>query len=173
MGLRKLSDLAGFHTVPTDFTRPKQEQRGATMKSLLWWMRAVGSLYIFVFLAAAVLRLPIRGEGPEGILAAADAHDPTAIFVLDTWTMFGLMMGAVGVGLLRFSREPDRAGALVWTVLGIELCGIATDIVKLSHGYVLVPPVVWMAIHAVAVVTGYLSLRGAAKGVPRTALMQG
>jgi hypothetical protein len=143
------------------------------MKSLPWWMRAVGSLYIFVFLAAAVLRLPIRGEGPAGILAAAEAHDPTAIFILDTWTMFGLMMGAVGVGLLRFSREPDRAAALVWTVMGIELCGIVTDIVKLSHGYVVGPPVVWMAIHAAVIVTGYLSVRGAGRSVSRTALMQG
>jgi hypothetical protein len=131
------------------------------MKSLQWWMRAVGALYVFVFFAAAVLRLPVRAEGPSGLLAQAEAHDPTAIFVLDTWTTLGLTMGAVGIALLAFSRAPERAGALVWAAVGIELAGIVTDITKLAHGYVLTPPLVWMGIHATAIVTGVLFLRGA------------
>jgi hypothetical protein len=133
------------------------------MTKLRWWMRLMGALYVFVFFAAAVLRLPIRAEGPAGILERAEAHDLTAIFILDTWTTFGLFMLAVGVGLLRFSRAPHAARALVWTVMGLELSGLVTDISKLSHGSVLAPPIVWMAIHTAAIVTGYLFLRSASR----------
>jgi hypothetical protein len=129
------------------------------MRNIQWWMRVVGSLYLFVFVAAAVLRLPIRAEGPPGLLAQAEVHDPTAIFVLDTWTMFGLTMGALGVGLLCFSREPEQARALVWSVMGVEMVGIATDINKLAHGDVVVPSVVWIVIHATAIATGYVWVR--------------
>jgi hypothetical protein len=123
-------------------------------------MRVVGALYVFVFFSAAVLRLPIRAEGPAGVLARAGAYDPAAIFILDTWTMFGLFMAAVGLALLFFSRAAERARALVWTVMGIELAGIMTDINKLLHAYVIGPPIVWMVIHAAVIATGYAFLRG-------------
>jgi hypothetical protein len=67
--------------------------------------------------------------------------------------------------VLFFSREPERARSLVWTVMGIELVGIVTDLHKLSHGYVVGPPIVWMLIHTAAIVTGYLCLQGARRAI--------
>src|SRR5229473_8403811 len=131
------------------------------MTSLKWWMRVVGVLYVFVFVASAILRLPIRSEGPEGLLDRASAGDATARFVVDAWVTFGLYLGAVGVALLIASRVPDQARVLVGTVIGMEFAGIAADIYKIARGYELAPPVPWMVIHSVIIVTGLLFLRRA------------
>src|SRR5260221_5602429 len=98
------------------------------MTRLRWWMRVVGALYVFVFVASAILRLPIRSEGPEGLLDRASAGDATARFVVDVWGTFGLYLGAVGVALLIASRVPHHARALAGAVLGIEVAGIAAEL---------------------------------------------
>ena len=129
------------------------------MTSLKWWMRVVGALYVFLFVASAILRLPIRAEGPEGLLDRASAGDATARFVVVVWVTFGLYLGAVGVALLINSRVPEQARALVGTAMGMEFAGIAADVYKIARGYELAPPVPWMVIHSVIIVTGLLFLR--------------
>jgi hypothetical protein len=79
--------------------------------SLKWWMRAVGSLYMFLFVAAALLRIPIRAEGPPGVLEAASAGDPVARFVVDTWVTLDLELGAVGVAASPTSTRSPAVSA--------------------------------------------------------------
>ena len=124
------------------------------MNGLKWWMRVVGAVYVFGFLASSVLRLPIRAEGPPGILEHAASGDATARFVLDTWFTLGVYMGAAGIGLLVASRTPERARMLVWTVMGMELAGIVADINKVAHG-TYAAPLVWMAVHAAIIAVGF------------------
>lgn len=132
------------------------------MTRLKWWMRIVGVLYLFLFVAAAILRLPIQAEGPPGILDSATAGDPTARFVVDTWVVLGLELGVLGAALVISARTPGRAFVLVWTVLGGEMVwGIGSDIYKLFRGYDPTVPVAWMLIHSVIIVTGWFSLRAA------------
>ena len=127
-------------------------------------MRVVGALYIFLFVAAAILRLPIQAEGPPGILEHAAAGDPTANFVLDTWVVLGLLLGVIGAALLIASRIPARAIVLVWTVIGSELVwGIGSDLYKLARGYAAPVPIVWILIHSVIILTGIAALRKAEK----------
>jgi hypothetical protein len=126
-----------------------------TMRGLAWWMRAVGGLYLFVFVAAALLRLPIRDEGPAGVLERASAGDPLARFVVDTWVTLGLEVGAVGVALLIASRQAGRARALVGAVLSMETAGIVADIYKIVRGYSSPAPFVWMIIHTLVIATGW------------------
>ena len=130
------------------------------MTRLTWWMRIVGALYLFLFVAATFLRLPIRAEGPEGVLDQAAAGEPTARFVVDTWVTLGLELGVIGAALLIASRVPAQAGALVWTVIGSELVwGIGSDLYKIARGYPVTAPGIWFLIHSVIIVTGVLSLR--------------
>ena len=131
-----------------------------SMTGLVWWMRGVAILYLFVFVAATILRIPIRVEGPEGILEKAASGDPTSRFVVDTWVSFGLVFGVLGTALLIASRRPASARTLVWTVVAGEFVwGIFLDTYKISRGYDATSPVVWIIIHTLVIVTGVLFLR--------------
>jgi len=108
-------------------------------------------------------RIPIRAEGPAGIVERAAEGDPVSRFVLDTWTMFGLYMAAVGVSLLVASRDAAVAGPLVWMVMALELIGgIGIDIYKLARGYRRAAPIAWLVIHSAVIVTGFLALQSLA-----------
>lgn len=129
------------------------------MMSLTWWMRIVGLLYLFVAVVSIGPRIPIKAEGPEGVLERAASGDPIARFVLDTWTMFGLYMGAVGISLLVASRDAVSSSSLVWMVITLELVGgIGIDIYKLNRGYRRAPPITWIVIHSAVILTGLRAL---------------
>jgi BphX-like len=136
------------------------DRRGA-MTRLKLWMRAVGALYLLVFVAAALIKAPISAEGPPGVLALAAAGDATARFVVDTWVTLGLEMGAVGVALLIAARLSNQVEALVWTVCGMEVAGMIADVYQLMRGYDPKAPVTWLVIHTIVIGTGLICLRGA------------
>ena len=124
------------------------------------WMRIVGALYVALAFGMTILRLPIRVEGPPGALDLAAAGDPMARFVVDTWFTYGVELGVIGSALLIASRLPDRARALIWTVIAIEAVrGIGIDIYKLARGYEVAPMVIWMLVHGVIIATGVRCLR--------------
>ncbi len=129
------------------------------MRGLKWWMRLVGSLYVTLFVLAALLRVPIEAEGPPGTLQRAAGGDPLARFAVDTWVTLGLEFGAVGVALLLASRQADRARALLLAPLCMEVAGIFADIYKVARGYTTPAPFVWVIIHALIIVTGLRLLR--------------
>ena len=108
------------------------------MVSVTWWMRIVGVLYLFVAVVSIGPRIPIKAEGPEGVLERAASGDAIARFVLDTWTMFGLYMGAVGVSLL--------------------VGGIGIDVYKLTRGYRRAPSIAWIVVHSAVILTGLLAV---------------
>jgi hypothetical protein len=137
---------------------------------LRWWMRVVGGLYVFLFVAAALLRIPIRAEGPAGVLERASAGDPVARFVVDTWVTLGLELGAIGVALLAASHHATRARALVGAVLGMEAAGMLADIYKLARGYTSPAPFAWLVIHAAIIATGLLLLRSGREAHPSSAI---
>jgi hypothetical protein len=81
------------------------------------WMQVVGAFYLAQFVMMAIVRAPIRTFGPEGALAEADAGDPLARFLVDTWTTFGLEVAAVGVTLLIATRRRELAKGAVWKLV--------------------------------------------------------
>ena len=65
------------------------------------------------------------------------------------------VFGVFGAALLIASRAPERARALVWTVIGLELVwGIGIDIYKMARGYPVASARVWIVIHSAVIVTG-------------------
>jgi len=130
------------------------------MISLLWWLRAVGALYLVHFVAMAIARAPIRSLGPAGALERAAAGEPDARFLVDTWVMFGLESAAIGGALLLASRVPDQAHSLAWAVIGIEVFrGIIADIYVMARTRKYAVSLVWIAIHSLVIATGTLALR--------------
>jgi hypothetical protein len=130
-------------------------------------MRLVGAFYVLQAAAIVVARAPIRTFGPEGTLEQADAGEPVAGFVVDTWTTFGLEVGVIGVALLIAARAPRRATILAWTVIAIEAVrGIGTDVLQIARGNEVPGYLAWIPIHAVVIVTGLLALR-ASRGEQR------
>lgn len=129
---------------------------------LTWWLRIVGAFYLLLFVMVVFVKLPLAAFGPEGILQQAAAGDAVARFTVDTWVMFGLELGAIGVALVVASRYVERAAPLVWTVMAIELTrGIIDDIYMIAVGYEPAGYVVWIVIHSVIIAAGYLALRRA------------
>jgi len=144
------------------------------MATLTSWMRVVGVFYLLQFVMMAVVRAPIRAVGPRGALAQAEAGEPLAKFLVDTWLTFGLEVGAIGAALLVASRYPRQARGVAWTVLGIELTrGILNDVYLLARGYRVSVYAIWIVVHTLVIVTGLRCLRMARGGEEAEARMPG
>ena len=132
------------------------------MNKHIWWLRVVGVFYLLQFVAMAFVRAPIRSFGPNGALARADAGDPLAEFLVDTWFTFGLEVGAVGLCLLIATRHRALAPGVTWTVIAIEITrGILNDVYMIARGIQVPGYLVWIVIHSVVLVTGLRVLRAA------------
>ena len=132
------------------------------LTKLTWWMRIVGTFYLLLFIASAIIKIPISVLGPEGTLALSAAGDDLAMFVVDTWVILGLAIASVGVGLLIASHAPRQAKALVWTVIGFELIwGLGSDMYQLARGYELQGIGIGIIIHIIIISTGFLAIRNA------------
>lgn len=137
------------------------------MNKLTWWMRIVGAFYLLQFVVMAFIRAPIRTMTPEGTLDSAAAGDAVAKFLVDTWIIFGVEVGVIGGALIVASRYPAKAPALVWTVIAIEFFkGPVCDIYMLTRGYEVTAFVIWIVIHSVIIVTGWLALRSSQRVAP-------
>lgn len=146
------NDNGSANSGNTGWWRPAQPLR--------LWMQIVGAFYVAQFVMMAIVRAPIRTFGPEGALAKADAGDPLARFLVDTWTTFGLEVAAVGVTLLIATRRRELAKGAVWTVLAIEVGrGIVLDTYMIVRGIHVLGYLVWIAIHSVVIATGLFALR--------------
>jgi len=127
-----------------------------------WWLRVVGAFYIVVFVAVVFVKAPLDAEGPPGVLARAQSGDATARFVIDTWTTFGLHLGALGVALLVLGvRGARHVTTVIGVAVALEIAGIVADVNKLGRGYPLGSPVTWMAIHTLIIATGIFAIRRA------------
>jgi hypothetical protein len=139
-----------------------REKTGARRppRRLRRWMQVVGGFYLLQFVMMAIVRAPIRTLGPKGALDLADAGDPVASFLVDTWTTFGLEVASVGVMVLVASRRAELARGVVLTVLAIEVGrGLVLDSYMIARGIHVAGYAVWIAIHSLVIVTGLWALR--------------
>ena len=123
-------------------------------------MQVVGGFYVLQFVMMAIVRAPIRTFGPKGALDQAAAGDPVALFLVDTWTTFGLEVASVGVMVLVASRRAELAKGVVLTVLAIEVGrGLVLDGYMIARGIHVAGYAVWIAIHSLVILTGLRALR--------------
>ncbi len=130
---------------------------------LQWWMRLVGLFYLLKFVAVAIAKAPLRGQAP-GALDLAAAGDQVARFLVDTWVIFGLEMAALGIALLVASRVPERARALAYGIVGVEISGIVADVYQIARGHSWAIPGIWVIIHAVIIATAFVSFARGTRG---------
>ena len=124
------------------------------------WMQVVGAFYVIQFVMMAMVRAPIATFGPAGTLDRAAAGDPLAEFVVDTWTIFGLEVLAVGAVLLLATRRGELARGAIYTVLAIEISrGILADMSMIARGIHVGGYLIWIVIHSTVIATGLLALR--------------
>lgn len=138
---------------------------GRPGRRLRRWMQVVGAFYLVQFVAMAIVRAPIRSFGPEGALTKASAGDPLAEFLVETWTIFGLEVAAVGTILLIASRRAELARGAIWTVLAIEVGrGLVADSYMIVRGSDVAGYLVWIVIHSAVLATGIFALRAERAG---------
>lgn len=131
------------------------------MAGLRLWMRGVGAFYLLLFVMAVFVKLPLQIFLENA--AEIPVTDPVYMFLVDTWVMFGLDLGVIGVMLLVASRDPLRHRILVWTVIALELIrGIADDIYMINRGYAVEGLIVWIVLHSIVIGLGLLALRRSA-----------
>jgi hypothetical protein len=131
------------------------------MVSLKWWLRAVGAFYVAQCFMMAVVRAPILAQGPAGTLERYAAGDALAGFVVETWVIFALQVGATGVVMLLASRSPGQAGWLAWAAIAIEVGrGVVADVWLYGRGTTSAGFIgTWLLIHSVIIVTGLLAVK--------------
>ena len=136
------------------------------MKSLKWWLRIVGALYLLEGGGLSLMALFATDEfaamwasAPVGSLDEVAVRG-TLIAGLPgvlTWVLLGSMM-------LIFSRVPARARVLVVTVVAWELLvWLPSDLVGVFNGFAVGRAVGLITVHAVIGVSGLLMLRQAPK----------
>lgn len=132
------------------------------MKSLKWWLRIVGALYVLEGAGLSLAALFDPGEF-AAIWASVPAGTLDEIAVRGiriaglpgvlTWALLGTMM-------LIFSRVPERAGVLVLTVAAWELLvWLPVDLVAAFNGFAASRTIALVTVHAVIGVSGLLLLR--------------
>ena len=133
----------------------------------LRWMQIVGAFYLLQFVMMVLVLAPIRTFGPAETLSKAAAGDNLARFVVDTWTFFGLEVGAVGVMLLIATRRRELAPGAIWTVLAIEVGrGLIADTYMIARGIHVGGYLVWIVIHSIVIITGLIALLARRPDVP-------
>jgi hypothetical protein len=132
------------------------------MKSVKWWLRIIGVLYLVegVGLSLAALFDPdafaeLWASAPAGTLdeVAVRGIGIAGLPGVLTWVLLGAMM-------LIFSRFPARASVLVITVVAWELLvWLPVDLVALFNGFAVSRALTLSTIHVAIGVSGILLLR--------------
>lgn len=136
-----------------------------SVKRLKWWMIVVGAFYILLGIQNLPLLMGARFNMQYPTIELP-LESVAVQALLDMWFMFGVEMFIVGFMLLIAARNPLQNKILVITVLVLELTrGIFIDAYWLTRDiYPQVIYVVFIAVHLVILVSGYVFLHQA-KGV--------
>lgn len=141
------------------------------MKSLAWWFRSVGAVYLVLgstFIPAINAgRVTLLVPGFDG-----GAGGPAWRGFVDYLFMFGLEELVLGAFLITASFVPRWFEPLVLLVCSLSLVrGIGHDIYMISQGYSLLNNSIFIALHAAIIVTGLLLLRRARLSARRNSIL--
>jgi hypothetical protein len=135
------------------------------MAGLTWWMRIVGAFYILMalFNTPPVIEARFETQYPD---IGVPVESAAAQALVDTWFMFGLEAGVIGLALLWCARNPMRHLGIAWLVIALEAVrGIADDLYLIARGYDTAIYAGWIVIHLVIIVTGVIAIRRAGREV--------
>ncbi|NYF10256.1 hypothetical protein HDC94_001412 [Leifsonia sp. AK011] len=138
------------------------------MKTLAWWFRIVGLIY----LALGVTFIPSINSGRvETLVPGFDGAKggPAWDGFLDYLFMFGLEEIVLGAFLIAVaSMRPARYAPLVWLLVAFSMIrGIGHDLYMIASGYSIITNLVFVALHVAIIVSGMIIVRRAARLAPQ------
>ena len=141
------------------------------MKTLAWWFRIVGLVYVVL----GVTFIPIINTGRVEMLVPGfdgAVDGPAWNGFVDYLFMFGLEEIVLGAFLIAVaSVRPARYAPLVWLLVAFSVIrGIGHDLYMIASGYSVVTNLVFVSLHVAIIVSGLLILRRARRleGRPTT-----
>ena len=133
------------------------------MMRLTWWFRIVGLFYLLLGVGNVYSVLSPTHAMFQGRLPIS-ADGSTLNAFVQGWSPFAFEMLAIGSFLLWASRDPLRFRGVVWLIAWMEIWhGIIDDLYLISQGWDAAGYAVFIAVHAVIVVTGILFVREASR----------
>ena len=138
------------------------------MKTLAWWFRIVGLIY----LALGVTFIPSINSGRvETLVPGFDGAvgGPAWNGFVDYLFMFGLEEIVLGAFLIAVaSMRPARHAPLVWLLVAFSVIrGIGHDLYMIASGYSIITNLVFVALHGVIIVSGVIIVRRATRLAPQ------
>ncbi|WP_378143684.1 BphX family protein [Cnuibacter sp. UC19_7] len=131
------------------------------MKSLAWWCRAVGGVYLVL----GTTFIPAINTGRvEQLVPGFDGtlDGPAWQGFVDYLFMFGLEELVLGLFLIAVSFVPRWFVPVVLLVCALSVVrGIGHDLYMISQGYSVVSNTIFIALHTAIIVSGLLLLRRA------------
>ncbi|MCS5497910.1 BphX family protein [Cnuibacter physcomitrellae] len=131
------------------------------MKSLAWWCRAVGVVYLV--LGSTFIPAINTGRVEQLVPGFDGALDgPAWAGFVDYLFMFGLEELVLGAFLIAVSFVPRWFEPVVLLVCALSVVrGIGHDVYMISQGYSIVSNTIFIALHTAIIVTGLVFLRRA------------
>lgn len=138
------------------------------MKTLAWWFRIVGLIY----LALGVTFIPSINSGRvETLVPGFDGAvgGPAWNGFVDYLFMFGLEEIVLGAFLIAVaSMRPARYAPLVWLLVAFSVIrGIGHDLYMIASGYSIITNLVFVALHGAIIVSGVIIVRRATRLAPQ------
>ena len=133
------------------------------MNFMVWWLRAVGVLYLV--LGAAWLP-PVTSTRLEGAVPGFDgpAGGTAERGFADYLLMFGLELIVLAAFLLVASFRRSWWVPAAWLVIALSMVrGIVDDVYMIAVGYPVPMFLGFIALHAVVILTGLIALRRLAR----------
>lgn len=131
------------------------------MKSVTWWCRAVGVVYLL--LGSTFIPAINTGRVEQLVPGFDGALDgPAWQGFVDYLFMFGLEELVLGAFLIAVSFVPRWFEPVILLVCALSLVrGIGHDVYMISQGYSVITNVIFIALHAAIITTGLVFLRRA------------
>lgn len=134
------------------------------MKRLQWWMRIVGGFYLLLTLMNCYFLFVNPRLLADNLPEKYSGNELAGMAFADAWMVFVFEFGVLGAMLLYGARNPLGNKILIWTVILAELTrGILADLIWILRGYSASDYIVFMVIHLIIIITGWLFLRQAGK----------
>ena len=131
------------------------------MKKLQWWFRIVGVFYLLLTLMNLWALFFSDLQLLADTLPAPMTSDALAVRAFaDSWLVFVLELGVLGVLALVASQAPAVNRIMAWVIILAELFrGVLADAIWIVRGYDATSYVVFIVIHLLIIGTGLAFLR--------------
>ena len=131
------------------------------MNKLRWWFRVIGTFYLLLTAMNLFNLFFTNGQMFSDTLPAPFRSDASAVRTFtDAWMVFVFELGVLGAMSWVASRDPMKNQIMAWVIIWAEVFrGIVADAIWITRGYAVSSYAVFIVIHIIIIVTGFLFIR--------------